>query len=146
MLPSSAYTLLPSIILTSLFIFFSKDEMEYKINSTVPLLGMFYAVFIPYLTLTSGEKDSFFMIFFNPILFMETIILLHCAVKRGTSSFLCGDKKKAIISVLAVVLVAMLQPAMFALWYLKFLAPLAYIIPVVMLPISLFVYKFFPKE
>ncbi|MDO4506028.1 MAG: hypothetical protein Q4B64_03670 [Spirochaetales bacterium] len=145
MLPMSTGTLIPSIILSALFIFFSKDDDEYKAYSILPLLGAFYSIYTPYLTLTQGEKDSFFMNFVSPVIYMETILYFTCAVKYGIRNFRDGKGKiaKASAAGLAALLV---QPSIHALWNLHSTAMAAYITALLMVPASIFVYKFFCKR
>ena len=145
MLPMSTGTLLPSIILPALFIFFSKDDNEYKAYSILPLLGAFYSIYTPYMTLAQGEKDSFFMNFTSPLIYIETILFFSCAVKHGFRNF-GGRKGNIAVSAVLGIAALLIQPSIHALWYLHSTAKAAYVIAFLLLPSSIFVYKFFCKR
>lgn len=145
-LSMSAKTIFPPILLTTFFFIFSKDDIEYKAYSTLPLIGAFYSIFIPYLTMTQGESNSFFMTFTNPVLFIETTILFSSAVIYGAKEFTDGNRKKVAKPAALGLAALMIQPVMFTLWYLKTASIIAYVLAFALIPTAIFVYKFSRKR
>lgn len=140
-------TFFPLAILSSILIFISKDNLEYKSYSIFPLVGMFYTIYLPYVTIAKGEPYSFFMNFINPILYIETILFFSCAATYGIKIFSISinDKKKYIIALSTVLLSLLVQPIFYSLWYLHILAPFAYGFAIILLPISIITHNFFYK-
>lgn len=136
-----AHTAVPSILLSVLFILFSKDDAEYKTYAILPLISMFFSIYVPYVTFTQGESKSFFMSFINPVLFMETIILYSCAIKYGFQNN--AGKTKALKAIVLAISSLFIQPVFYSLWYIKFLPALSYLAAFILIPVSIFVYKFF---
>ena len=58
-------TFFPPVILFAFWDLFSKDGTRYKTTSAFPLLASFYAIFLPYISISSPEKHSFFFLFEN---------------------------------------------------------------------------------
>ena len=63
-------TVLPLLVPYLLFVIFSKDNLEYKMESFLPLSLSFFAVYLPFIILTTAEGlYSGFSLFIKPILF-----------------------------------------------------------------------------
>lgn len=76
-------TLVPCVILYGLFILFSKDGFAFKVQSLLPLLLSFYAIYLPYTIVSTAEGlYSGFDAFCKPILFLCMILLVAVCSKR----------------------------------------------------------------
>ena len=140
-IPALTHSAVPSILLSVLFLLFSKDDAEYKTYAILPLISMFFSIYVPYVTFTQGESKSFFMSFINPVLFMETVIFYTCAIKYG---FQNNSKKTKVLKAFILAMLSLLiQPIFYTLWFIKFLPALSYLAAFILIPVSIFVYKFF---
>ncbi|MDO5774562.1 MAG: hypothetical protein Q4P16_09660 [Spirochaetales bacterium] len=112
-------TLLPPVILFTLWDLFSKDETSYKSTATFPLLASFYAIFLPYISISSPEKHTFFSLFENPILFICTTFLAQALYLKIKISIESKQKNKTAILAIAFIVISSVLPAIQALWYFK---------------------------
>lgn len=64
-------TLLPVIILYTLYFIISKDNVEFKINTFLPLMLSFYSVYLPYciISTTDSSTYSLYSLFLKPVVF-----------------------------------------------------------------------------
>lgn len=83
-------TLLPIIILSGLFLIFSRDKIEYKLQAFYPITASFYMIYMPYIVL-SNHKTAFsaFELFVIPVIFVfmiytisELILLTYKSLKN----------------------------------------------------------------
>lgn len=112
-------TLLPPAILFALWDLFSKDETRYKATAAFPLLASFYAIFLPYISISSPEKHSFFFLFENPILFICTAFFAQALYLKIKTSIKSKQKNKTAILAIAFVIISSVLPAIQTLWYFK---------------------------
>lgn len=76
-------SLVPFILVFLLFFCFSRDCLQTKINSLCLLELSFYAIFLPYLIVSSSEGVFLrFAIFVKPILFAVSIIQISFSLKN----------------------------------------------------------------
>lgn len=113
----SRFTFTPVVFFAALTFFLLKDDLEYKNEALTILLLTFYSIFLPFLTLRTGEKKSFFMMIANPLLFLSMIIIINYAIltiKKGLA-----EKRRTLISIGSVVCVLALfmPPFIQAVWY-----------------------------
>lgn len=107
---------LPCVILCGLFVLFSKDSVEYKINCFIPLVGSFYAVFVPYKIFSLTEPLSFFPLFVKPVLFISMVIFCAFIIQNIYSAY--GSKSIGKIILLSILLLANLCiPALMETWW-----------------------------
>ena len=73
----------PVTIVYSLFFLISKDDIEFKMDSFVPLMFSFYAAFLPYDIIATAEDGiyDFFGLFIKPALFAMMIIYISFFLK-----------------------------------------------------------------
>lgn len=109
--------LLPSVILTGLFFFFSKDSFDYKFNSILPLLSSFYSVFIPYKYFISGLEPSFFYLFIKVMLYISLLIFISVLLISCYRLF-CSKKIVAgCFFVLFIIAAFAVPPLMEVIWF-----------------------------
>ncbi|WP_296029166.1 hypothetical protein [uncultured Treponema sp.] len=112
-------TIFPPVILFALWDFFSKDDTEYKATSAFPLLASFYAIFLPYISISSPEKHSFFFLFENTILFICTAFFAQALYLKIKLSIKSKQKNKTAVFATAFVVISSVLPAIQTLWYFK---------------------------
>ena len=112
-------TLLPPIILFALWDFFSKDDIKYKTTTAFPLLASFYAIFLPYISISSPEKHSFFFLFENPLLFICSSFFAQTLYLKIKLSIESKTKNKIPALSIAFIVSASVSPAIQTLWYFK---------------------------
>ena len=82
-------TVLPLLVPYLLFVIFSKDNLEYKMESFLPLSLSFFAVYLPFIILTTAEGlYSGFSLFIKPILFLMMILVCAFSVKQINKSII----------------------------------------------------------
>lgn len=111
------FTATPVVCFAAMTFLLFKDEFEYKNEALTILLLTFYSIYLPFLTLRTGERKSFFMMITNPLLIMAMIIILNYSIltiKKGIS-----EKRRTLISIGAVsILTALFMPPFIqAIWY-----------------------------
>lgn len=75
-------TVLPLLIPYFLFVVFSRDNWEYKIENFLPLELSFFAVYLPFIILTTAEGlYSGFLLFIKPVLYVMMIFACSFSVK-----------------------------------------------------------------
>lgn len=112
-------TLLPPAILFAFWDLFSKDETRYKVIAAFPLLASFYAIFLPYISISSPEKHSFFFLFENPILFICTAFFAQALYLKIKISIESKQKNKTAALAIAFIVILSVLPAIQTLWYFK---------------------------
>lgn len=75
-------TLLPCVLLYTVFNLFSKDDGSYRADSFLPLLSAFYSIFLPFRVITLGEPLTVFPLFVKPILYISAIALMATFIHR----------------------------------------------------------------
>lgn len=110
---------LPVLVVYGLFFLFSKDKLEYKINSFFSLLSSFYAVYLPYSVISSYSSNVFagYDIFIKPALVAAMLSGLAFCIK---CLYLSIIDKKILFIILNVALIILLfvLPAVFDCIYL----------------------------
>lgn len=130
LIPTSA---IPPLFFTAFIFLLSKDTIEYKNAAVFCASGCFYSILVPYITIRSEDKSSFFMLFFNPILFSETIVLYR-ALQKTAISFFSRNKPISIGLVLASFAALGIQPVVKTLWQLKSMGILYIAVTILLIP------------
>ena len=112
-------TFLPPLILFALWEFLSKDDTKYKNTASFPLLASFYAIFLPYISISSPEKNSLFFLFENPFLFILTVFFDQAIYYKIKISIKSGEKHKTAVLAAAFVAASSIPPAIQTIWYFK---------------------------
>ncbi len=137
-------TVLPLVIVYGVFFLISKDEVQFKVDSFLPLLLSYYSIYLPYVIITTSEGlYSWFVLFFKPILFGAMLIQTAISI-RYFYKFLI-DKKVAMIIILVIIsLLYISLPAVFETMFLiKMQTTLVIIFGVIysLVPIALIILK-----
>lgn len=123
--------LLPCALLYGAFLFFSKDDNDYRASSFLPLMAAFYAVFIPYRVITMSEPLSVFPLFVKPIIYVSMVSYLSSIAFELFAAIDDKNKNKIIHYSGVAFLSACFPPALEAWWHLGgklyFIIPLAVI-------------------
>ena len=141
-----AFTVVPSVLITAASFFLSKGSLKDKAVLVVPLLTSFYAVFTPYTTIALGEKKTFFMLFVNPILIIETILAFSAFLKISVLNFEEKNTGGTITALMGAATTLLVQPAMISSWFLKTAVIIPMIATVLMALPAYFIYKFSYKN
>ena len=102
---------IPIVVICGLFFIFSKDEMEFKINSIFPLLTSFYIIYMPFVIYNSpsGYLNSF-SLFVKPILYAVMLITIGISSKE-IFKFIKNKNYLFVIIFASVVIIYLLIPA-----------------------------------
>lgn len=119
----------PIVIVYGLFFLFArKDTLEDRFSFFFPAVVSFFSVFLPYIILETEKPYPAFLLFTKPLLLLAMFIILQVwlskipAVKKDVTSLLI---------IAAVILTALILPALTeALWVVN-VFPLLWIIPAV---------------
>lgn len=140
-------TLLPPVILFALWDLFSKDDTRYKAIASFPLLASFYAIFLPYISISSPEKHSFFFLFENPVLFICTAFSAQTLYLKIKLSIESKQKNKITVFAIAFVLISSVLPVIQTLWYFKIFGFAHIVLAVIFIVATFIFYKItFSKE
>lgn len=74
-------TFIPLVLLYGIFFVWSKDILEYKIDSFFPLVLAFYSVFLPFSIMFGVIEFNFFQLFIKPLIFLFMIMSSFTVVK-----------------------------------------------------------------
>lgn len=140
-------TIFPPVILFALWDFLSKDDTKYKTTSAFPLLASFYAIFLPYISISSPEKHSFFFLFENPILFICTAFFAQALYLKTKRSIESKQKNKTAAFAIAFIVISSVLPIIQTLWYFKIFGFVHAVIAVIFAAATFIFYKItFSKE
>ena len=88
-------TAVPAVVVFLLFVYLSKDTIEFRIGSYFPLLCSFYAVYLPYHIMAgSGSAYSFFELFLKPLMYLAMLLASSICVRFIFRAFSGIDVKK----------------------------------------------------
>ena len=109
-------TVLPLLVPYLLFILFSKDTFEYKIESFLPLCLSFFIIYLPFIILTTEEGlYSGFSLFIKPVLFLIMILTCSFSVKQVYKSIVSKKVIPAIIFIVVFVVLMIIPSVIEAL-------------------------------
>ena len=105
-------TILPLFILYLVFFLVSKDELQFKIDSFLPLNLSYYSIYLPYIIITTSEGlYSWFALFVKPVLFgamlVQTAISVWYFYKLLKNNKIVFSILRTIISLIYICLPAM---------------------------------------
>lgn len=128
---------LPSLILTAIFMIFSKDSASYKISSLIPLILSFYAIFIPYDVIIS-EKRTFYMLFTRTIIAISAIFSFSFLIRLASENFKNKNVKFGILFSILSLFIFFIPSLAYSIWYYKISTILLIIISVLMFFLAIF--------
>ncbi len=134
----------PVIILYGLYLLISRDDGKVKITSFLPLELSFYAIYLPYLTVTTSEGFySAFAMFFKPLLFAAMLLQLSIFINWIYASVKVRKFYFTIIFVILAFVCFFIPPVLESFFLLQLHILIAIIggIFYIFVPLALFVLK-----
>ena len=111
-------TVLPLLLPYILFLIISKDDWKYKTESFLPFNLSFYAVYLPFIILTTSEGlYSGFSLFIKPVLFLIMIMVCSFSLKKIYES-IASKKIIRVIILIIFFVIAMILPSVMEALYL----------------------------
>lgn len=140
-------TIFVPILICALILFLlSKDSWIFKLQSFTPMLIGFYAIFLPYETISKNDNFDFFLLFVVPIIFFTMIILQEFALELLVSVLQKATKKIAIlISALIIILAITLPAIIYSIYYTKIVFPFGIVLTVLFVAGTVCLYVFSKK-
>ena len=140
-------TIFVPILICALILFLlSKDSWIFKLQSFTPMLIGFYAIFLPYETISKNDNFDFFLLFVVPIIFFTMIILQEFALELLVSVLQKATKKIAIlVSVLTIILAITLPAIIYSIYYTKIVFPFGIVLTVLFVAGTVCLYVFSKK-
>lgn len=138
--------LVPILICAFILFLLSKDSWIFKLQSFTPMLIGFYAIFLPYETISKNDNFDFFLLFVVPIIFFTMIILQEFALELLVSVLQKATKKIAIlISALTIILAITLPAIIYSIYYTKIVFPFGIVLTVLFVAGTVCLYVFSKK-
>lgn len=136
----------PILICAFILFLLSKDSWIFKLQSFTPMLIGFYAIFLPYETISKNDNFDFFLLFVVPIIFFTMIILQEFALELLVSVLQKATKKIAIlISALTIILAITLPAIIYSIYYTKIVFPFGIVLTVLFVSGTVCLYVFSKK-
>lgn len=136
----------PILICAFILFLLSKDSWIFKLQSFTPMLIGFYAIFLPYETISKNDNFDFFLLFVVPIIFFTMIILQEFALELLVSVLQKATKKIAIlISALTIILAITLPAIIYSIYYTKIVFPFGIVLTVLFVAGTVCLYVFSKK-
>lgn len=129
---------LPTLILTAIFMIFSKDSVDYKTSVLIPLILSFYAVFIPYDVIALSEKRTFYMLFTRTIIAISSVFSFCLLIRLATENFKNKNVKFGILFSILSLLSFFIPSITYSIWYYKISTILLIIISILMICLAIF--------
>lgn len=123
----------PTLIVTAIFMIFSKDSLDYKISSLIPLISSFYAVFIPYDVIALEEKHTFYMLFTRTIIAISSIFSFSALIRFASEKFKNKNINSGILFSILSLFLFFIPSVSYSIWYYKISTVLLIIISVLMI-------------
>ena len=140
-------TIFVPILICALILFLlSKDSWIFKLQSFTPMLIGFYAIFLPYETISKNDNFDFFLLFVVPIIFFTMIILQEFALELLVSVLQKATKKIAILfSALTIIFAITLPAIIYSIYYTKIAFPFGIVLTVLFVAGTVCLYVFSKK-
>lgn len=136
----------PILICAFILFLLSKDSWIFKLQSFTPMLIGFYAIFLPYETISKNDNFDFFLLFVVPIIFFTMIILQEFALELLVSVLQKATKKIAIlISALTIIFAITLPAIIYSIYYTKIVFPFGIVLTVLFVAGTVCLYVFSKK-
>lgn len=91
--------LIPAVFFT-LFMFFSKDELNIKIDSVLLFFLTFFMVTVPFETIRNFSTFNFYVCFLRPVVYLTFVFAAGGATKTMLASFSKNNKKIGFLEIL----------------------------------------------
>ena len=110
-------SLIPVVIIYAVFFLISKDSKDFKADAFFPLISSFYAVYLPYIIISSTVGKSIYPVFIKPLVFLSMFYTLAICVK-----FIFGENTsplKIVISSLVALIYASVPAVLETIWLMN---------------------------
>lgn len=112
------FTIIPIVAIYGIYLLITRDSWEFKTKMFFPLIGTFYAIFIPYKVIAFTQSIyNPYDIFIRPLIYMAMIA--QCAI--SIKAIYNGSKDKNIVSIVLnalLIVVFIVLPAIFDSLYI----------------------------
>ena len=132
------WILFPAVVSFLAFLLLSKDSKQYKSDMIYALLSSTFFVVLPYSVFSGFDKNSFFLLFAKPILYIFVFLSIEFLVKQCIYNICEGNKSKLLPLIILIFIMIFMEPAIEALWYFKSLFVLQIILSVFTLVFGIF--------
>ena len=93
---------LPLVVVSAVYALISRDNAQFKVNNFFPLLGTFFAVYLPYCVITSSEfYYQAYDIFLKPVIYLAMLVMISFCLIDGLEAL----KSKKIVCVIFDILI-----------------------------------------
>lgn len=114
-------TLIPAVILYAIYFLVSKDNLEFKINTYLPLELSFYTVYLPYCVISSTSSAyTGFSIFIKPLIFAMMIAETGVALRDMYRGLTNKKIVQVILNVFLILFFMAIPPVIEALYTLNY--------------------------
>lgn len=140
---------LPLLIVSAVYAIISRDSAQFKVNNFFPLLGAFFAVYLPYCVITTSEfYYQGYNIFLKPVIYLAMLVMISFCLIDGLEA-LKLKKIVCIIFDLLIIGVYAFYPAISdALYAIDYSFAIILIVGIIYsaLPVLYFFLKIFLKK
>lgn len=106
-------TLVPALVLYIIYFLVAKDNVEFKINTYLPLELAFYSVYLPYCVIsTTSSVYSWFSIFVKPLIYAIMIAQTGVSLRDLYRCHTNGKKGLVVLSGFLILLFLAIPPVM----------------------------------
>lgn len=114
-------TLIPAVILYAIYFLISKDNVEFKINTYLPLELSFYSVYLPYCVISSTSSAySGFSIFIKPMIFAMMIAETGVALRDIYRGVTANKKGDVVLNIILILFFMAMPPVIEAIYSLNY--------------------------
>lgn len=114
-------TLIPALVLYVLYFLISKENVEYKINTYLPLELAFYSVYLPYCVIsTTSSAYSWFSIFVKPLIYVMMIAQTGISLRDLYRAYVAGKKGKLVLNVFLIILFLAVPPVIETIYIMNY--------------------------
>lgn len=106
-------TLVPALVLYVIYFLVAKDNVEFKINTYLPLELAFYCVYLPYCVIsTTSSVYSWFSIFVKPLVYAIMIAQTGVSLRDLYRNYADGKKGLVVLNAFMILLFFAVPPIM----------------------------------
>lgn len=114
-------TLIPAVVLYVIYFLVAKDNVEFKINTYLPLELAFYSVYLPYCVISTTDSIySWFSIFVKPLIYAIMIAQTGVSLRDLYRSSKSGKKGFVVLNAFIIFLFFAVPPVMEAAYIMNY--------------------------
>ena len=138
--------LVPMLVCAVPLFLLSKDSWTFKLQTYTPMLIGFYAIFLPYETISKNDTFDFFLLFMIPVIYSTMFFLQEFGLEYIVLYINKKLIKKSLWVSVSAILLAILIPAMiYDFYFTKLFTPLAVIFSAIFI-VGTFLLHYFSKQ